>query len=507
MTPRPRLRLDAGEPAPPPSSFPSASALAEGPSYPHTSTFRSLQIEISIRSLSVKSERVPHQQQARSLPVFGDSDRVTGTVALAQSFAQTGRLTITLEGAFTYISPDVGAYEPSSKGRQRHVFYSSSRVVPLSGALDSPRSALNIRDAFVATVRRRPSLPTVGGSDMKVIPFNFELPSPTRPGEELPPTFSSSVLMEGGVRSRAQAENAEVSYRVVALWEAMDHSEDRSLLEAPIIVHPDTEFSSLDGLAYEPESWVEIPLKSERSIPFQCAITLPSPAVFPRTASLPFFVVFTTTPRSSTLAREIASDATITVSLLRNVHINASPFGLPTPPPSPPTTEESDAQSPASTSSRLLKRMVRNNTPPVVPVMRNSRALDINIRPRVRSRSRSLTRTLSRSSINEFKDKPLPRAPPPHTPATVFSESRTLQTEVCVGFPKRPRVKQDNGRGHPKLEVYEKLPDGLYKGKIHLYKGMIPGIDWSGLTVKYYLEVSVLFGQDDLRARVPIRLY
>ncbi|TFK46881.1 hypothetical protein OE88DRAFT_1648360 [Heliocybe sulcata] len=508
MAPRPRLRVD-----PPPSSFPSVpAASSEGPSYPHTSSFRTLQMEIHIRSPSTKLDRLPHQQQARSLPVFGESDRVTGHVALAQSFAQMGRLTITemckLEGAFTYVSPEVEVYDASLKGKQRHAFYSSSRVVPLSGTQDTPRSALSLRDAFVASVRRRPSLPTMDGSEMRIIPFNFELPNPSRPGEELPHTFSSSALIEGGVRERAQAENSDVSYRVVALWEAMDQSEDRSLLEAPIIVHPDTEFSSLDGLGYEPESWLEIPLKSERSIPFQCAITLPSPSLFPRSAAIPFFVVFTTVHRSSGLAREIASDATITISLLRKIHISASPFGLPTPPPTPPTTDESDmqsTQSPATTSNRLLRRMIRNNTPPVVPVTRNSRGLDTSTRSRQRShsQSRSLSRTSSRSS--DHTEKPLPRVPP-NQAVSVFTESRTLQTEMCCGFPKRPRVKQDN-RAHPPLEVHEKLPDGLFKSKIQLHKGMIPGIDWAGLSVKYYLEASVLFGQDDLRARVPIKIF
>ncbi|KZT23698.1 hypothetical protein NEOLEDRAFT_1069024 [Neolentinus lepideus HHB14362 ss-1] len=482
MAPRPRLRVDPGKAAPPPSSFPSMpTSSLDGPSYPHKSTFRSLQMEICIQSPSTKTVRLPRQQQARSVPVFGESDRVMGHVALAQNFAHTGRLTITLEGAFTYVLPGVGLYDASPKGEQRHIFYSSSRTVPLS-TQDSPRSALNLREAIVATVRRRPSLPTLGGTDMRIVPFSFDMPHSSTPGEELPPTFSASVLIEGGVRERALAENAEVSYRVVAVWEAMDRSEDRNLLEAPILVHPDTDFSSLDGLGYEPQSWIEIPLKSERPIAFQCAITLPSPSLFPRSAAIPFFVVFTTMPRSQGLAREIASDATITITLLREIHVAASPFGLLTPPSTPPTSQEFDVQatqSPITSSNRLLKRMVRNNTPPVVPVMRNSRV--------------------------DFKEKPLPQVPP-NPPMPVFFESRTLQTEMCCGFPKRPRVKQDK-YGHPPLDLYEKLPDGLYKGKVQLRKAMMPGIDWTGLTVKYYLEASVVFGQDDLRARVPIRIF
>ena len=59
---------------------------------------------------------------------------------------------------------------------------------------------------------------------------------------------------------------------------------------------------------------------------------------------------------------------------------------------------------------------------------------------------------------------------------------------------------------------------------MQLDKNMLPSIDWAGLSVKvrlfrrigedpahmtipqYFLEVSVLFGQDECRARIPIRI-
>ncbi|EED77397.1 predicted protein, partial [Postia placenta Mad-698-R] len=37
-------------------------------------------------------------------------------------------------------------------------------------------------------------------------------------------------------------------------------------------------------------------------------------------------------------------------------------------------------------------------------------------------------------------------------------------------------------------------------------RNMLPSIDWEDLNVKYFLEVSVVFGQDETRARVPIRV-
>ncbi|TFY83541.1 hypothetical protein EWM64_g488 [Hericium alpestre] len=88
---------------------------------------------------------------------------------------------------------------------------------------------------------------------------------------------------------------------------------------------------------------------------------------------------------------------------------------------------------------------------------------------------------------------------------TAISESRILHTDVSIGFPKRPR--KHTGGAHPSLEEQKALPDGLYKGKMPLEKGMLPCVDWAGLGVKYYLEVSVLFEQDDMRARVPVRIY
>ncbi|KAJ6481907.1 hypothetical protein C8R45DRAFT_314523 [Mycena sanguinolenta] len=44
------------------------------------------------------------------------------------------------------------------------------------------------------------------------------------------------------------------------------------------------------------------------------------------------------------------------------------------------------------------------------------------------------------------------------------------------------------------------------KSKILLHRDMLPSIDWAGVSVKYYMDISVLFGQDELRARVPLRI-
>lgn len=84
---------------------------------------------------------------------------------------------------------------------------------------------------------------------------------------------------------------------------------------------------------------------------------------------------------------------------------------------------------------------------------------------------------------------------------------RSLHTDVCIGFPKRPRSRVAAHQRHPSIEESAALPDGLYKGKLRLDKTMLPSIEWAGLTVKYFIEVSVVLGQDELRARVPIRIF
>ena len=208
-------------------------------------------------------------------------------------------------------------------------------------------------------------------------------------------------------------------------------------------------------------------------------ITLPDPASFSKNGKIPFFVVFTTQPRSRTLCREIAADATITVSLLRKVTVNierpctivSHPYSAPvTHHKSPPSTwtmgsnlEEPDSR---PTATGILKRMVKSAPPRLM-------------------KSTSYNDIRSAYSIN----KVLPPLPPPSpTSAVAYTETRTLQTRMSIGFPKRPRSACALDE-HPSLEAHAALPDGLYKGRIHLNSQLLPSIDWAGLNVK----VSYLF--------------
>lgn len=144
-------------------------------------------------------------------------------------------------------------------GKHRHVFYQDSAVIPLHTASEPP-SRPTFRSAIATFGRRarsgehvlkkarsmeagmlagtsgsnpRSSSPTATWSDAsepssspcsspKIFNFEFELPKGGHRGDELPPTFSSSNVVSAGVRGRVYAENADVKYRIRAVWEALD---------------------------------------------------------------------------------------------------------------------------------------------------------------------------------------------------------------------------------------------------------------------------------------------
>ncbi|KAF8137355.1 hypothetical protein EV363DRAFT_1317746 [Boletus edulis] len=231
----------------------------------------------------------------------------------------------------------------------------------------------------------------------------------------MPSTFSSTTPT-GDLRRQPSMEEFEVAYRITAVWEACDGSGNQAILEAPVLLQPDTDFQSIDSSALEPQHWMELPLMSERPIPH-----------FLASSSITYFVVFATNTGSPCLIKEIAADATIV----------AYPF---------------------TPRSKLLRRSVKT---PIQSLIRNE-SFPVN------------------RSASEF-------------PREAFSVSRTLQTQVSIGFPKRPRAN----------DMAQNLPDGLYKGKVQLSMDMLPNINWPGISVKHYLDVSVLVGQDAVRACVP----
>ncbi|KAG6816141.1 hypothetical protein H0H87_008376, partial [Tephrocybe sp. NHM501043] len=354
-----------------------------------------------------------------------------------------------IEGAFmhsptfVHVEDDNAPHYSQVPVKRRHVFFSSSTIIPVSPGVDltTPRSAF--RDTFI---KRRPSASSLDLNAIAVdkhFPFMFELPRSCRPGEEMPSSFTSSQDSEPGA--------IDVVYKIKVLWEASMALEAPSMLEVPFLYYPDHDFQSIDA-SQTPSSWLEMPLRSDRPVPFRCAVTLPTSVTFSRPSSIPYFVVFTTTPRSQELVREIAADATISVSLLRQVNVTEQDTPLPTPPQTPSSSSEKlDVP-----RNKLFKRVARGGP----------------------SKITWAPKKLEQSP--EVYDKPLPRLP-----NQTFTETTTLQNSICIGFRKRPRHQLKDGQTHPTLESHEALPDGLHKDKILLQKEMLPCIDWAGLSVKY----------------------
>lgn len=462
---KPRLRLDPG-----------AAGLDSHlqTSHLHVSSFRSLLLDMQLYSPSIKMVKQVGLGGMISCPVFGDHDRVEGRVILDPTCSQNGRLNISIEGAFEYVSVKENLCDESAQGpttsKYKHIFLSSSAVIPISPIPD-PFSV--ICDVF--GVPQHPNDLSLNGPASRSCEFSFEIPRGSRPGEEMPPTFRALMPCDNRRRGISAVEKAEVSYRVTAVWEPSNVSEASGMLEVPILFHPDTDFQSMDGTNVAPELWLEMPLTPERSVPFHCAVTLPRPQTFSRCTSVPFFVVFTTKPRCAVLAREIAADATIAVSLVRKVTIK--PQLPPTSPDTAQLSDDSDSQSGSFPTPRtkLLKRAAKTAATAVVRV----------------------PKTPEEPFSAAVRYKPLPELP-----QVSFSETHTVKTQLSVGFPKRPRHPNKPG-----TECQAYLPDGLYKGKFRLSKDMIPGVDWPGVSVKYYLDVTVLFRQDVSRACVPIRIF
>ena len=138
------------------------------------------------------------------------------------------------------------------------------------------------------------------------------------------------------------------------------------------------------------------------------------------------------------------ADATISVSLIRKLTMAEEVELPPSPPQTPPySSDENDF------AKHKLLRRVRNGskTPP--------------------------PSSWRQSPVPE--DKPLPRRPT----QVVFSDTKSLKNDVCVGFPKRPRRAGDT----PESAT---LPDGLYHSKIPLETTMLPSINVQGLIVKVF---------------------
>ncbi|KAJ2916569.1 hypothetical protein MD484_g3854, partial [Candolleomyces efflorescens] len=443
-----------------PASSDTTSRTAPLAVYSHVSTYRVSQLELQLYSPSLKVD------SKGPIAVFNDHDRLSGKVILDWQAYHTGKLNIAIEGSFAY--PEPPGATPSVSERKKYTFFNLTKTINVSPPQINDSSRF-FREAF----RRRPSgsyISVNSPSMERSYPFEMSLPQGCRPGEELPSSFSPTTDTEGN----PFASGCEISYKVIVSWEPDASAGSISHLEVPIVLQSEGDFESKDaGLGASGDCWVEMPLKTERPIPMHCAVALPTSVTFCRSSlSIPYFVVFTTTPRAPLLTREIAADSTIAVALVRQITIQQPQMVFPlTPPPSP------SRESPV----RLLRRVAKSSS--------------------------RLNLKRKRDGIvdfgDEFKDKPLPDLPL----RTSFSEQKVIYSDLILGFSKRPRHRDCEDGSHPTLEEQSSLPDGLHKGKIPLHKEMLPCIDWPGVSVKYYLDISVMNGIDDMRARIPVRIY
>ena len=106
-------------------------------------------------------------------------------------------------------------------------------------------------------------------------------------------------------------------------------------------------------------------------------------------------------------------------------------------------------------------------------------------------------------------DKPLPSIPremdfsenrnkttlsiAPGSTTIHLTDSRTLHTDVSVGFPKRPKGRAKTPGSHPSLDAVSALPDGLYKGTIPLQRGWFPSIKWKALSIEVRPSFHVVY--------------
>lgn len=446
------------------------------PLYSQVSAYRSSKLELHIYSPSVKVQKA-NRIGGNVVPVFTENDGVEGKVILDPSCHHSGVVSITVEGALRYrISPESTDPVRPTDADGKHVFLSTSTTMTVFPNLP-PRPTTPFRSAFMGKQLSVSSIPTNIVPAERIYPFSIRLPR----AETLPPTIASFTRAEGSV-----SEEFEISYTVIADWQPNDTPTDSpSKLEVPIHFEPKND----DSFPPSHEPWLEMPLRSDHPVSYRCAVTLPTSITFPRGTSLPFFVVFTTQPRSPALAREIATDAAVSVFLLRKITM-ADQVILP---PTPPETPVSASHEIDNNKSNILRNVRSFSFRPKTPQKASP--------DRYQLESPSTPIDSSSSSPCPFREKPLPRLPT----QTVFTNTQTLRVHVKDGFPKRPRHPQDS-RKHPTLEEMAQLPDGLYRSTIPLAENLLPSIEIAGLSVKYYLDVSVSFGQDDLRARIPVRV-
>ncbi|EJD40190.1 hypothetical protein AURDEDRAFT_187120 [Auricularia subglabra TFB-10046 SS5] len=484
-------------------------ALHDSLVYAYASTFhsRDRNFSITIRSPGARQEHTgPYH--AQQVPIFGLRDTIGGSVDLRVP-PGVGTLVITMEGTLHYSSPSFSRKfqtQVANPLRHKHVFLSSSFVfLPGSSEYSTTNTSVT-GHSYGSQQQKQNSSGGIGGAIKRALSgrkrkvsfakvpeqhqagyqmpttqhivrsFSFQIPA--RVNQEIPPSFYASVLSEGdGIRERASVESAEVEYKVTAVWESTTGR--RNVVEAPFLFLPDPSYAA----PRRPLQWSETPLIATRPVPFKCALCLPHPRTFTRESAITYSVTFATDPPSRSLARDIAAEATITVSFARQLLFDPS-RGIRTSYSTAPTSSAATATSATTESSARsgsswfgLKRTATT--------------------PSARSEANGAPRML---------EKPLPAPPPEAT----TSEAKVLKSTVAHGFTRQrskgsKHAKESSGGSASGPGILFQ-PDGIYKGKMDLSSEALPTITYGGANVKYVMTASVRFGSDELRVVADIKL-
>lgn len=276
-------------------------------------------------------------------------------------------------------------------------------------------------------------------------------------------------------------------------------------------------------------------------------LTIPSPHVFPRNASIPFYIIFSvpSTHKDTTLTRRLATTSILRIFLTRELTIDSAhpqwSVDTPPPPPIPPSSShefDSDNLPPPSVASESSSKSSRSSSV-LGPPDSESGTSDA---------SSSLYRTRREKMLQEKlgvrrHSAPLIlfRAPPPRPPSStasfatppppaedgrttiydtesmysaisgpevrevaLVSETRVLLSDTSEGFTKRGKLP---GKRRSDMSMAMVVPDGMYRGELRLNGGMLPSIDWAGVSVQVWISFGLCPTHEadtSLCCRIPV---
>lgn len=318
-------------------------------------------------------------------------------------------------------------------------------------------------------------------------------------------------------------------------------------IEVPILIHPDEQYPLEVSLNPSPDSWSEIPLLDDNvsGLPYHCLVntscyaslnhysppilqlTVPRLHVFPRNTSIPFYIIFAvpSTHKDTALTRRLATTSILRIFLTRELTIDTThpqwSVDPAPPPPAPPSSShefDSDNLPPPSGDSASSSRSSRSSTvlsPPEsesgtsdassslyrtrrekmlqekLGVRRHSAPLILFRAPSPRPPSSTASMVTppppaedARTTIYETESMYSAISAPEEREVSLVSEVRMLLSDTSEGFTKRGKMP---GKRRSDMSMAMAVPDGMYRGELRLNGGMLPSMDWAGLSVQVRL--------------------